>query len=1852
MIKPILAVLGAVLLASAPARDFTDTKLQVQLASGLLNDSTRAQYLEAVRQTEADGLQLIACEFFVDGEQRQTALRNLAESIRFFEAAGYPVAVWTSTLGYGAERNADFRRRFPRARKLRGFDGTEAATCTTDAAVAAAIQENLRDFVRAGAKTILLDDDFIQCCRPGQCCCVCDEHLRRYAAKLGRDRLTAAEVAAAYAGPSNAVRSAVLAVLGETLTNYAAGLRAAVDELDPTVNIGLCSSFTLFDLEGVDAEALVKRLAGRGRRPLMRVSGATYWPTGWVAPRYSGQNLVGVLEFVRRQVADFGRRGMAILDENDTCPRDPEWVPSGMAELYDKAMIVEGGVIRNKYILRQNRMDPARQIAPEYLEGHLQNLAHDRELAASFRGAEPVGFRVFMADGLFAQTEVPEPFPGEDWLKTRYSQPMAGIFLANAGFATQYRNDREPWAVFGPSALALPETALAVGVLLDREAAEVLERRGIDVGLKAKSPKALGGWWCYTNDHGQRFAVYPKAWSNLDFRREAPQWLDVAAAWRFLTGGRAEPVRVRGAKGIYPLVKRRADGTLVALVMNACDRPTGQFTLVLGDREFELELGAWGWTTVESAPIAGRGAGRPAHGTLILTFDDRNFRDWQQAQPLFAKYGAHATFFVSGELDDTAEGVLRELQEAGHTLGLHGLNHQNAPTGGTPAEVESYYAREIAPQREQFRRAGLKAEVFAYPNGRSSAATDSVILGHGFKRVRGTGGKFRPYDPKGEKRAQLQPLVSLDAAFLKPGELERTVKMHGVLLGSAYNTDIDEVVAALERAAARNETFQLISHGISATPNAISMRLEWLETILKTAARLGMAMPGYAELPAAPVTAVAKIDFAARAGKVKPLHGVNNSPVRVGKQATQHEFAAAGIPFVRTHDTAGMFGGAHYVDVPNIFRDFAADENDPANYDFAFTDAYLRPLVEAGSEIFFRLGVTIENYWRIRSYNIDPPADFAKWARICEHIVRHYNEGWADGYRWQIRYWEIWNEPENPPMWKGTKEQLFELYRVTANHLKACFPAIRVGGYAGCGFYCVDDHGYRMRHNDFYQGFRTWFEDFCRFVTAAETRAPLDFFSWHLYLYEGTTPERIAVHADYVRRTLDAAGLTATESIFDEWNWNPMADWVRVKGNEGAAVMAGAFAVMQNAPVDIAMYYDALPTRGHGGLFYFPNVEPTPTYYAFMAFNELYRLGTAVRAEAFGDGVYALAATDGRDQAILLANRNDEDRLLELTVGGYEGGFRLYRIAAGDRELEERGAWRGGEQFRLPHNSVALLTTRKVDVAAARQKPTAKKSINGLDDGQVASDPYEFKPLEVREVKPQAISRNAAGHELVDFGLASCGWLELAGAGEYEIVVGELTNGEGRVANEYPRSTIYVRTLKGVAPGLRDYRAPFAEDLDFVKYHGWDVRGNAIKLPKHIGDITPFRFAEIVKAPCAAAELRQQAVNYPIDMTKSSFESDNADLVRLYDFCKHSIRATSYCGMYIDGDRERRPYEADAYINQLCHYAIDNDYSLARKTHEYLLREAPTWPTEWKQHSIMMAWTDWMWSGDNNSLKGYYDVLKSQKLDAGWRARADGLLVTSGFSDRGERDIVDWPAGERDNFDFRRVNAVVNAFRYLNLRQMDDIATELQEPEDAQAFTALAERVKAAYEKAFYNPETGLYVDGEGSSHSSLHANAAALAFGLVPAERQAKVADFLEAKGMVCSVYFAQYYLEALYAAGRDEAAMKLILAKGDRSWLGMLDFGSTVSMEAWNMRAKPNQDLTHAWGAVPLNIIARYVLGVTPLEPGFKKARIAPHPAGIRYLKGTVPTAAGPITVEIKDGKVTVDTAVPYELHLPACP
>ncbi len=379
---------------------------------------------------------------------------------------------------------------------------------------------------------------------------------------------------------------------------------------------------------------------------------------------------------------------------------------------------------------------------------------------------------------------------------------------------------------------------------------------------------------------------------------------------------------------------------------------------------------------------------------------------------------------------------------------------------------------------------------------------------------------------------------------------------------------------------------------------------------------------------------------------IRPLNGVNGGPVTHNFRIDATRlFAEANIPYCRLHDIEGTLGGGKFVDVRNVFPLWDLDENDPASYDFTFTDEYLKRIRACGAEAFYRLGETIDHgYFKA---HVRPPEDAAKWARICANIVRHYNEGWANGFRYGIKYWEIWNEPENPPMWTGTEAQYFALYRETANLLRREFPGIRVGGYASCGFYAAFDEN----ADDFYRSFLTWFDDFLAYVTAPETAAPLDFFSWHIY---SADPAQVLAHARYCREKLDLAGLRDTEAVLDEWNWAGADMFESMREMPGASFAADVMCRLQNgADVDLACYYDAQPQQLYGGLFYRHTDRPSKAYYALKAFGALRALGT--EAETLAETDLAAAAAVGEDgAAAVLVNHEKEPRPVRLSFPGAE----------------------------------------------------------------------------------------------------------------------------------------------------------------------------------------------------------------------------------------------------------------------------------------------------------------------------------------------------------------------------------------------------------------------------------------------------------------------------------------------------------------------------------------------------------------------------------------------------------------------
>lgn len=502
------------------------------------------------------------------------------------------------------------------------------------------------------------------------------------------------------------------------------------------------------------------------------------------------------------------------------------------------------------------------------------------------------------------------------------------------------------------------------------------------------------------------------------------------------------------------------------------------------------------------------------------------------------------------------------------------------------------------------------------------------------------------------------------------------------------------------------------------------------------------------------------------------------------------------------------------------------------------------------------------------------------------------------------------------------------------------------------------------------------------------------------------------------------------------------------------------------------------------------------------------------------------------------------------------------------------------------------------------------------------------------------------------------------------VLLGEACRGEA--VDITPQGSIrFAQYTIPVRPGTHDYQLSFRPDKRNSEQNPANNESGVlpILMPESIGEVFPFRYVQVKGRP-EVLEVSRQTVHVPFDDDASQFESSDSVLNEVWELCKYSIKATSFAGIYVDGDRERIPYEADALVNQLSHYAVDSEYTMARRTTAHLI-DNPTWPTEWILLTPTLAWLDYMHTGDIRLLERYYEALQPKALLS--LREANGLISTRtgkvsaevlssiSFNGKGIRDIVDWPqsgaagiekeaSGEADGYVMSTFSTVVNAYHYEALRTLSLIAGALGLQEDEAFYRQQAERVRDAVNHLLFDKERGVYVDGIGTGHASLHANMFPLAFGMVPEKYRSGVTDFVKSRRMACSVYGAQFLLDALYNEGEDEYALSLMNSTGLRSWYNMIRMGSTISTEAWDNVYKPNLDWNHAWGAVPANIIVRRLMGIEPLEPGFGKLRIAPQPGGLQSASLKYPTVRGTVYVAFEkqeDGSYSLDVRLPANVE-----
>jgi len=414
----------------------------------------------------------------------------------------------------------------------------------------------------------------------------------------------------------------------------------------------------------------------------------------------------------------------------------------------------------------------------------------------------------------------------------------------------------------------------------------------------------------------------------------------------------------------------------------------------------------------------------------------------------------------------------------------------------------------------------------------------------------------------------------------------------------------------------------------------------------------GMAATGLFALPQA--------DFTTNVGKIRSeLHSSGFGPTICSlTQQALDDVKAMGFKSARTHDWALINPNERVCDWHHIFPLENLDATKPENYVFGPTDYLLkRTREEAGLDVFFRLGTSIEHSGPKIHFNTLIPKDFDKVAEVFSGTVRHYNRGWANGHKWNIRYWEIWNEPDGfnnmfclPEGDAGKDEaataaneakrrDLFtKLFVKCLKRMKDEFgDEIKVGGPALC----------------------TLREDYFRYLLQACKDAGVtpDFISWHGYTRD---PMQFVREAERARKMCDEYGFTKCELIVNEWHYfGENYSWTDMQRCSDPAVKAriwegpdshngirsscftlATLANLQSSKLDQAFYYGC----NHVGSWGFKDAlqKKYKVFYALKLFGDIVK----------NYAVHCTGSTEGTVTAFPVKSAAGKKALLVVDYGG------------------------------------------------------------------------------------------------------------------------------------------------------------------------------------------------------------------------------------------------------------------------------------------------------------------------------------------------------------------------------------------------------------------------------------------------------------------------------------------------------------------------------------------------------------------------------------------------------------------------
>lgn len=394
-----------------------------------------------------------------------------------------------------------------------------------------------------------------------------------------------------------------------------------------------------------------------------------------------------------------------------------------------------------------------------------------------------------------------------------------------------------------------------------------------------------------------------------------------------------------------------------------------------------------------------------------------------------------------------------------------------------------------------------------------------------------------------------------------------------------------------------------------------------------------------------PQYASVNVDFSVPSGKIKPLHGMCNGPVSFRSDLSDL-YRKIGVPYVRLNNPeTGTY--QCQVNVSGIFPDALADENDERSYFFSATDKYISSIYNTGAKIILSFGDKTTNGKESLAFT-----STEKWVTVIINIIKHYNEYWAHGFAYDIDLFEICPVLSD----KYSNEEIFNIYAKTVRAIRIYSSSIKVGGIS------FDSHSDELKS----------FVRFCR-----KNRLPLDYLSVRCF---SNSPCKVKDTIDECINLLRNYEYDDAYVILSEWNYIPAlpdernirkmldtgfnydSDKIkeisnRMSGIEGASFVAATLLELNCEEGAInAFYYCAEPVLGPYCGICDRYGNPEKTFYAFSAYNELYRANNGIMCISeqnegmLHSGIYAKAAVSDDGCGYILLSSFEGCGMVDLRI--------------------------------------------------------------------------------------------------------------------------------------------------------------------------------------------------------------------------------------------------------------------------------------------------------------------------------------------------------------------------------------------------------------------------------------------------------------------------------------------------------------------------------------------------------------------------------------------------------------------------